>query len=77
MTLSGELHDADWSVAIDTVTAEPGGVCCRIHVTLKSPDGARERTFAHSRTHPTEREAAIDGLRAGMTLIDMKNTFTV
>ncbi|MGP8473216.1 hypothetical protein [Burkholderia diffusa] len=79
MTLSGELHEADWSVAIETVAAESGGFCCRIHVTLKSPDGACERTFSHSRTHATEREAAIDALRAGMTWIEMKksNTFTL
>lgn len=79
MTLSGELHEADWSVAIETVAAEPGGFRCRIHVTLKSPDGVCERTFAHGRTHATEREAAIDGLRVGMTWIEMKksNTFTV
>ena len=79
MTLSGELHDADWSVAIETVAAETGGFRCRIHVTLKSPDGVCERTFAHSRIHATEREAAIDALRAGITWIEMKKskTFTV
>ncbi|AOJ90825.1 MULTISPECIES: hypothetical protein [Burkholderia] len=79
MTVSGELHEADWSVAIETVAAESGGFRCRIHVTLKSPDGICERTFEHGRTHPTEREAAIDALRAGMTWIEMKksNTFTV
>ncbi|CAG9242998.1 UDP-glucose 4-epimerase [Burkholderia territorii] len=79
MTLSGELHEADWSVAIETVAAESGGFHCRIHVTLKSPDGICERTFSHCRTHATEREAAIDALRAGMTWIEMKksNTFTV
>ena len=48
-------------------------------MTFASPDGACERTFAHSRTHDTEREAAIDGLRAGMTWVEMRksNTFTV
>ncbi|MET3820810.1 hypothetical protein ACVK00_004572 [Burkholderia sp. PvR073] len=79
MTLSGELHEADWSVAIETVAAETGGFRCRIHVTLKSPDGVCERTFAHSRIHAIEREAAIDALRAGITWIEMKKskTFTV
>ncbi|KVV38099.1 UDP-glucose 4-epimerase [Burkholderia territorii] len=79
MTLSGELHEADWSVAIETVAAESGGFRCRIHVALKSPDGVCERTFAHCRTHATEREAAIDALHAGMTWIEMKksNTFTI
>ncbi|KPJ35585.1 hypothetical protein [Burkholderia multivorans] len=79
MTLSGEVHETDWSVAIVTVPADPGGFRCRIHVTLKSPDGACERTFAQSRIHTSEREAAIDGLRVGMTWIEMKkaNIFTV
>ncbi|KVS53662.1 UDP-glucose 4-epimerase [Burkholderia cepacia] len=79
MTLSGEVHDADWSVTIQTIDAETGGYRCRIHVAFASPDGACERTFAHSRTHDTEREAAIDGLRAGMTWVEMRksNTFTV
>ncbi|MBR7978444.1 hypothetical protein KDX08_28270 [Burkholderia cenocepacia] len=79
MTLSGEVHDADWSVAIETSPAETGGYRCTIHVMLMSPDGACERVFAHSRFHDTEREAAIDGLRVGMTWVEMKksNTFTV
>ena len=79
MTLSGEVHDADWSVAVETIATGTGGYRCRIHVTLVSPDGACERTFAHSRTHDTEREAAIDGLRAGMTWVEMRksNMFTV
>ncbi|MCA3860441.1 MAG: hypothetical protein IOB81_17570, partial [Burkholderia sp.] len=57
MALSGEVHDADWSVAIETSAAETGGYRCSIHVTLMSPDGTCERTFAHSRIHVTEREA--------------------
>ncbi len=79
MTLSGEVHDADWSVAIETIATGTGGYRCTIHVTLMSPDGACERTFAHSRTHDTEHEAAIDGLRAGMTWVEMRksNTFTI
>ncbi|WP_175944692.1 hypothetical protein [Burkholderia pyrrocinia] len=79
MTVSGEVHDGDWSVAIETIAAETGGYRCRIHVTLTSPDGACEHTFAHNRTHATEREAAVEGLRAGMTWVEMRksNTFTV
>ncbi|VWB39801.1 hypothetical protein [Burkholderia lata] len=79
MSLSGEVHDVDWSVAIETIAVATGGFRCRIRVTLASPDGACERTFAHSRTHDTEREAAIDGLHAGMTWVELRksNTFTV
>lgn len=77
MTLSGELHEADWSVAIETIAAESGGFRCRIHITLASPDGVCERTFEHSRTHATERDAAVDGLRAGMTWIEMRKSNTI
>ncbi|WP_175719166.1 hypothetical protein [Burkholderia anthina] len=79
MTLTGELHEADWSVEIETIAAATGGFHCRVHVTLASPEGPCERTFEHSHIHATERDAAIDGLRAGMTWIEMKksNTFTV
>lgn len=77
MPLSGEVHDADWSVEIETSATETGGYRCRIHVTLMSPDGTCERTFDHSRTHDTEREAAVDGLRAGMTWVEMKKSNTV
>ncbi|ALV58662.1 MULTISPECIES: hypothetical protein [Burkholderia] len=67
MILSGEVHETDWSVASEAVTAEPDGFRYRIHVTLESPDGA------------CEREAVIDGLRVGMTWIEMKkaNIFTL
>ncbi|PCE30574.1 immunoglobulin domain-containing family protein [Burkholderia ubonensis] len=79
MTLSGELHEADWSVAIETVAADGGGYQCRIHVTHRSPDGGCERVFAHGRIFATERAAALEGLRTGMTWIEMKrsDTFTV
>ncbi|AZQ53958.1 hypothetical protein [Burkholderia cenocepacia] len=61
MALSGEVHDADGAVAIETSAVETGGYRCRIHAMLMSPDGTCERVFAHSRFHDTEREAAIDG----------------
>ena len=51
MTLSGEVHDADWSVAVETIATGTGGYRCRIHVTLVSPDGACERTFAPDPRH--------------------------
>ncbi|KWK51287.1 UDP-glucose 4-epimerase [Burkholderia stagnalis] len=79
MTLSGEVHEADWSVAIETTAIETGGHRCRIHVTLKSPDGMCERGFMQNTIYGTECEAALEGLRAGMKWIEMKksNTFTV
>lgn len=76
MAVSGELHEADWSVAIETAAADGGGYQCRIHVTHKAPDGACERAFAHSRIFASEREAALEGLRTGMTWIEMKKSDT-
>ncbi|CAM2175871.1 UDP-glucose 4-epimerase [Burkholderia latens] len=79
MTVSGELHDTDWSVAIETAAAETGGFRSRIHVVLESPGAVCDRTFCRSTVHATERDAALDALRIGMTWVEMKksNTFTV
>ncbi|HEF5151730.1 hypothetical protein [Burkholderia multivorans] len=79
MAISGELRDADWTVAIETAAADGGGYRCRVRLTLTAPEGACERTFAPGRTYATEHEAAVEGLRAGMTWIEMKkaNTFTI
>ncbi|MGG2044498.1 hypothetical protein [Burkholderia gladioli] len=78
MTLSGELHHADWTVAIETVAADASGYRCRTHVKLELPSGVCEHTFTHSTCHPTERDAAIEGLRTGMIWVEMRkaNTFT-
>ncbi|WP_332452193.1 hypothetical protein [Burkholderia ubonensis] len=48
-------------------------------MTLKSPDGICERVFERNRIYGTERDGALEGLRAGMTWIEMtkSNTFTV
>ncbi|MDN7852275.1 hypothetical protein QZM73_25585 [Burkholderia seminalis] len=51
MTLSGALHETGGAVAIETVAAATGGLRCRPHVTLESPDGIRGRTFEHARKH--------------------------
>lgn len=78
MAISGELHEADWSVAIETVAVETGGYRCRVHVMVCSPDSKCEHVFPHHRVFATEREAALEGLRSGMTWIEMKksDTFT-
>ncbi|ACR32362.1 hypothetical protein [Burkholderia glumae] len=79
MALSGELHDADWSVAIETVAEEAGGYRCRIQLMLRLPEGPCEHAFTHSRCHPREADAAVEGLRVGMTWIEMRkaNAFTI
>ncbi|VWC74232.1 UDP-glucose 4-epimerase [Burkholderia aenigmatica] len=79
MTISGELHEADWSVEIETIPAESGGYRCRVHVRVRAPGSTCEHVFPHHRVFATEREAAIEGLRSGMTWIEMKksDTFTL
>lgn len=76
MTLAGEIHEADWSVQVETTLAEAGGYRCRVHVIHALPDGVCEREFAHGKTFHTEREAALEGLRLGITWIEMKKSCT-
>lgn len=78
MAISGELHEADWSVEIETIPVENGGYRCRVHVMVRAPDRTCEHVFPHHRMFATEREAALEGLRSGMTWIEMKksDTFT-
>jgi hypothetical protein len=78
MTISGELNETDWTVAIETVGVATGGYRCRVHVMIRSSDCKCEHVFPHHRVFATEREAALEGLRSGMTWVEMKksDTFT-
>ncbi|WP_330996324.1 hypothetical protein [Burkholderia cepacia] len=78
MAISGELHEADWSVAIETIVVDTGGYRCRVHVMIRSPNNKCERVFQHHRVFAAEPEAAPEGLCSGMTWIEMKmsETFT-
>nr|WP_175948319.1 hypothetical protein [Burkholderia pyrrocinia] len=78
MAISGERHETDWFVAIETIAVETGGYRCRVHVLFRSPDSKGGHVFAHHRVFATEREAALEGLRSGITWIEMKksDTFT-
>lgn len=72
MTLSGKVEGNEWAVTVETSAAKDGGYCCRIHVRHTSPEGLFERDFAHDCTFVTEREALLEGLRKGMTWIELK-----
>ncbi|MDR8100524.1 hypothetical protein KPB04_02265 [Burkholderia cenocepacia] len=74
----GELNETDWTVAIETVGVATGGYRCRVHVMIRSSDCKCEHVFPHHRVFATEREAALEGLRSGMTWVEMKksDTFT-
>ncbi|KVF78366.1 UDP-glucose 4-epimerase [Burkholderia sp. FL-7-2-10-S1-D7] len=79
MTLQGTIHERDWSVEIETRKCESGEFRCRVSVEHGAGPARFHHTFEHSHAYPTEHEAAIEGLRAGMTWIEMKasQTFNV
>ncbi len=79
MTLQGTIHERDWFVEIETQQCESGGFRCRVTVEHGAGTTHFHHTFEHSHAYPTEHEAAIEGLRAGMTWIEMKaaQTFSV
>ncbi|KVE24878.1 UDP-glucose 4-epimerase [Burkholderia singularis] len=74
MTLTGTIHTTQWSVDVDTSAAPEGGYRCRIQVAHQSAGQAFERAFELGRTFATERDAVLEGLRAGMTWIEMKTS---
>lgn len=45
---------------------------CDIKVMHGTPGGAFRHAFRHGGTYPAERDAMIEGLRAGMTWIELK-----
>jgi len=76
MTLQGTIHERDWSVEIETRPCESGEFRCRVSVEHGTGAARFHHTFEHSHAYPTEHEAAIEGLRAGMTWIEMKTSQT-
>ena len=79
MTLSGNVQEGAWSVNVQTEPVEDGGYRSTIQVRHSSPEGDFERTFIHGKKFSTERDAVLDGLREGMTWIELKmaRTFRV
>ncbi|WP_042303453.1 hypothetical protein [Paraburkholderia kururiensis] len=78
MTILGNVHEGHWSVAVETAPAPCGaagsrGYVCEICVTHeRAGDKLFEHRFRHSRTFVSEREAVLEGLREGMTWIELK-----
>ncbi|CRY14659.1 hypothetical protein [Burkholderia pseudomallei] len=71
MTLSGNIKDGDWTVEVTTSPVQ-GGYVCDIEVMHGAPGGAFRHAFRHGGTYPAEHDAMIEGLRAGMTWIELK-----
>jgi hypothetical protein len=74
MTLTGNAHEAEWSVDVVTSAAEAGGYRSDIHVSHESAHGAFAHDFQHSSVFATQREALLEGLREGMTWIELKTS---
>ncbi|MEM5372746.1 hypothetical protein V4C53_42990 [Paraburkholderia azotifigens] len=77
MTLLGNVQEGEWSVNVVTEPAEDGGFQSTIYVSHTSPDANFEHAFRHDRKFGSEREAALDGLRDGMTWIELKMARTI
>jgi hypothetical protein len=79
MTLQGNIHERDWSVEVETRPCKSGEFRCRVSVEHGAGTARFHHTFEHSHAYATEHEAMIEGLRAGMTWIEMKasQTFSV
>jgi len=74
MGLKGNISEGSWNVVVET-TAASGGYRCTVHVTHELPGReAFRHAFTHHRTFSTEREAVLEGLREGMTWIELKRT---
>ncbi|KVZ04400.1 hypothetical protein [Burkholderia ubonensis] len=77
MTLSGNIREDDWSVEVETrPDAAGGGFRCRVQVEHGVGAGRFHHAFEHIESYPTEREAVLAGLRAGMTWIELKRSQT-
>jgi hypothetical protein len=76
MTISGNVGDADWSVAATTHRTE-GGFDCNIQLSHRTPEGIFRHEFMHSSVFLTEREAVLAGLREGMDWVRLKTSNTL
>ena len=75
MTLKGNISQGSWNVVVETTAASGGGYRSTVHVTHElSGRGPFSHTFMHHRTFSSEHDAVIEGLREGMTWIELKRT---
>ncbi|WP_043201115.1 hypothetical protein [Paraburkholderia acidipaludis] len=72
-TLRGTVDSGKWIVEAITSPAAQGGFTCQISITQSAPEPEFGHAFAHYRAFETEEAAVLDGLRAGMTWIELKN----
>lgn len=73
MTLKGNVSEGSWGVVVETSEAPGGGYHCNVQVTHGAGEhGAFTHHFTHHQTFASEREAVLEGLREGMTWIELK-----
>lgn len=77
MTLSGHVQEGAWVVDVQTTAVDEGGYRASVHVQHSTPAGVFQHTFQQARKFGTEREAVLDGLREGMTWIELKMARTI
>lgn len=75
MTLKGNISEGSWNVAVETTEVPGGAYRCTVRVMHELPGrDAFTHTFTHHRTFSTEHDAVLEGLREGMTWIELKRT---
>jgi hypothetical protein len=72
MALSGTINADTWTVGAETVPAPQGGYGCRIRVSHTSPTTQFSRECAHHCTFENEATAVLEGLREGVTWVELK-----
>jgi hypothetical protein len=76
MDMSGKVDGGGWTV---TACARESGAefGCLIGTCIAAPDGAVVREFAHDRTFGTPQEAVLEGLKEGMSWVDLTTSNTI
>ncbi|MGC2966608.1 hypothetical protein [Paraburkholderia aspalathi] len=76
MNLSGRVDGDGWSV---TACARESGTefGCLIGTSVAAPDGVVVRVFTHDRNFSTPQEAVLDGLKQGMSWVDLTTSNTI
>lgn len=76
MNLSGNVDGDGWIV---TACARASGTefGCLIGTTVAGPDGVVVREFTHDQIFSTPQEAVLDGLKQGMSWVDLTTSNTI
>lgn len=73
MTLRATIDSGKWIVEAMTSPAQGGGYTCQISITQSAPEQEFGRCYARHQVFETEAGAVLDGLRAGMKWIELRD----